>query len=151
MSVSGFILILRLLFANFQHLIQFGFIINNKRFSDNNIFIYYQGFLRASFTSIYFFNPSFTKTNPSWLIFDSFKTLETKTSVVFNLAFANNTIVVFFSFFNYWLILFHFCSYCKFLILLPIPLSRPTKETKVEFEKQPVTVETKIEEILNVI
>lgn len=32
-----------------------------------------------------------------------------------------------------------------------MPLSRPTKETKAEFEKQPVTVETKIEEILNLI
>ena len=127
------------------------FIISNKRFSDNNIFFYYQGFLRASFMSIYFFNPSFTKTNPSWLIFDSFKIPKIKSSVVFNLVFTNNTIVVFFVFFNHWIILFDFCSYCKFLILLAIPLSRPTKETKTEFEKQPVTVETKIEEILNVI
>ena len=58
--------------------------------------------------------------------------LEIKTSMLFNLDFANNTI---FS-----------CSFFFFLIIaeLVIPIGIPTKEAKTEMETHPVVVEAKI-------
>ena len=65
----------------------------------------------------YSFRTLFIKTNSSWLITESINALEIKASIVINLNFANNTIFscFFFFFFNYWLILFNSCSYCKHL------------------------------------
>ena len=52
--------------------------------------------------SLYFFNTSFTKTNSAWLIFELIIAVEIKTSMVFNLVFAGNTILQhLFFFFNY--------------------------------------------------
>ena len=56
-------------------------------------------FLISSFISLYSFNTKFIKTNSSWLITDSIKALEIKTSMLFNLDFANNTILSCFFFF----------------------------------------------------
>ena len=57
--------------------------------------IYYQHFLNASFMSLY----SFTKINLLWLIYESIKTLDIKTSMAFNLVFANNAIFWYFCLF----------------------------------------------------
>ena len=63
-----------------------------------------------------------------------------KTSMLFNLDFANNTMLSCFSlFFNYWLILFNFCSYCT-----NFPIGIPSKQAKTENEIHPVLVEAKI-------
>ena len=48
----------------------------------------------TSFMSFYFFNTSFTNTDWSWLVCESIKALEIKISIVFNLIFANNTILL---------------------------------------------------------
>ena len=56
-------------------------------------------FLVSSFTILFSFNTLFTKANSSWLTDELIKNLEIKTSMLFNLFFANNTIFLcFFSF-----------------------------------------------------
>ena len=50
-------------------------------------------FFITSLISSYSFNTLFTETNSSWLIYESIKPLELKTSMVFNLPFASNTIL----------------------------------------------------------
>ena len=58
------------------------------------------GFLNASFISLYSFNTSLTKKKLLWVISESIKVLEIKTSTKFNLVFAKNTILLcFFPFF----------------------------------------------------
>ena len=47
--------------------------------------------LTSSFILLYSINALFTEQNSSWLIYESLKPLEIKTSIVFNLVFANNT------------------------------------------------------------
>ena len=70
-------------------------------------------FLFLFFLLWYSFSPLFIKANPPWLIFESIKVIEIKTSMLFNVDFANNTILsCFFLFLNYWLILFNSSSYC---------------------------------------
>ena len=51
------------------------------------------------FISSYSFSTLFTETNSIKLIFESIKALEIKTSIVFNLVFANNTMLSCFFFF----------------------------------------------------
>ena len=48
---------------------------------------------------MYSFSLLFIKTNLSWLIFEFIKALEIKISILFNLDFANNTILSCFFFF----------------------------------------------------
>ena len=79
----------------------------------------------------------------TWKI--SFKEVEIKTSMLFNLVFANNTILPgSFLLISHWIILFNFCSYWINLTVaeLVIPVRTPSKEEKVEIEIWPVTAET---------
>ena len=87
----------------------------------------------------------FIKTNSSWLIFESIKALEIKTSMLFNLDFANNTILS--CFFFFFLII-------DLNLLIPeviaqiaevvIHIGIPSKEAKAEIEIHPVTTKAKI-------
>ena len=84
-----------------------------------------------------------------WLIFESIKSLEIKTSMLFNLNFANNTILS---------CLFFFFLITDLYVLIPavitpifnpttelvIPIGTPTKEAKAEMETHPITLEIKI-------
>ena len=49
--------------------------------------------------SLYSLNTLFTETNSPWLIYESIKNLEIKTSIIFNLAVPSNTILSCFLFF----------------------------------------------------
>ena len=74
------------------------------------------------------------------------KALEIKTHILFNLDFANNTIFsIFFIFFLiidlYLLISAVIPEIFKLIAEPVIPIGIPTKETKVEMETHPVTVE----------
>ena len=61
----------------------------------------------------YSFSSLFIKTTSLWLIFESIKTLEFNTSILFNFDFASNTIYHgFFLFLIYCLMHFSSCSYC---------------------------------------
>ena len=53
----------------------------------------------SSFILSHSFSTLFIKTNSSWLIFESIKAIQIKTSMVFNLDFANNTVLSCFFFF----------------------------------------------------
>ena len=91
----------------------------------------------------------FTKTNSSRLIYDSLKALKIKTSMIFNLVFANNTILLCFFFF-FLIIDLHFLIFAVIAqsfnptaeLLMPIEIS--AKESKSEIETHPVTAEAKI-------
>ena len=76
------------------------------------------------------------------------KALEIKTSMLFDLDFANNTILsCFFLFLNYWLIIFNSCSYCTNfypVVELVILIGIPTTEAKAEMEANPVILEVTI-------
>ena len=74
----------------------------------------------SSFISSYSFSTLFTKINSSWLIFESTKALEIKTSKVFNLVAAE----------------------------LAIPTEIPTKEAKAELETRLATMEAGISKCL---
>ena len=91
------------------------------------------------FISFYSFRTLFIQVNSSHLINESIKALEIKTSMMFNLDFANNTFLLCFRFF------FLIINLC-FLILavieqsfnpiseLIIPIGIATKEAKAEME-----------------
>ena len=77
------------------------------------------------------------------------KVLEIKTSILFNLDFANNTILsIFFFFFLiinlYFLIPAVIAQIFNRIMELITPIAIPTKETKAEMETHLVTVEPKI-------
>ena len=77
------------------------------------------------------------------------KVLEIKTSILFNLDFANNTILsIFFFFFLiinlYFLIPAVIAQIFNRIMELITPIGIPTKETKAEMETHLVTVEPKI-------
>ena len=55
--------------------------------------------LISFFISLYSFNTLYTKTNSLWLKYESVKSLEIKTSMLFNLFFASGTILSCFFFF----------------------------------------------------
>ena len=62
----------------------------------NHFYIVYSaeasGFFISSFISLYSLNTLFTETNSPWLIYESIKALEIRTSIVFDLSFPNKTI-----------------------------------------------------------
>ena len=99
--------------------------------------------------SLYFFNTLFIRTNSSRIICESIKALETKTSLLFNLVFAKNTILS--CFFLFFLII-----ELQFLIPavtaqtfypiteLAVPIGIPTNEAKAETETHRVIKGTKI-------
>ena len=103
----------------------------------------------SRFISSYSFCSLFIKTNSSWTIFESIKDLEIKTSMLFNLDFANSTFLSCF---------FYFFLIIDLDILIPaasahifnpiaelvIPVGIPKKESKAEAEMHPLTAETKI-------
>ena len=107
-------------------------------------------FLFFSFIPSYSFKTIsrlFTETNSSWLTHEWINVLKIKTSVLFNLIFANNTILscLFFCF-NYWLVL------SKYLLIaqgfnptaeLVIPIEISTKEAKADIVTHPVTLEAR--------
>ena len=77
------------------------------------------------------------------------KTLEIKTSMLFNLDFANNTIITCFFFLIidlYFLIAAVNTQILYPIIELAIPIRIPTKEAKTEMETHPVIVEIAISE-----
>ena len=84
-------------------------------------------------------------------ISESIKALEIKTSMLFHLDFANNTILsCFFSFFLiidlYFLIPAVITQIFNPVAELVIPIGIPTKEAKAEIETHPVIVEITISE-----
>ena len=70
-----------------------------------------------------------------------------KTSIVFNLTLANNTILLFLPLFlDNWLILLNSCSDCTYLHPtqeMVIPTGMPANEAKAEVRTQPLTAEIK--------
>ena len=86
-----------------------------------------------------------------WLIFESIQALEIKTSTLFKLDFANNTILSCFFFFLL-IIDLHFLISAVItqifnpIVELVIPIGIPTKEAKAEKETHPVIVEITISE-----
>ena len=88
--------------------------------------------------------------NSSQVIFESIKALEIKTSMIFNLGFANNTTLSCFFFFLiiglYCLILAVITQIFNPIVELPIHIGMPTKEAKAEIETNPVIVEIVISE-----
>ena len=99
--------------------------------------------------SLYSFNTLFTKGNSSRLIYELAKPLETKTLVVFNLVFANNTVLSCFFILFFLIIDLYFLIHAvvsqifNYTAELAIPLVISTKETKSEIETYPVIAETK--------
>ena len=99
---------------------------------------------------IFFIDPCYLSTQIHHdLIFESMKTLETKTSTVFNLIFANDTILSCFFFFYliiglYFLIPAVITQIFIAAAELPILTGIPIKEPKAEIETHPVTEEAKI-------
>ena len=79
-----------------------------------------------SFLSLYSVSTLFTETNLLWLIYESIKALETRTSIAFNLAFHSNTVLSCF-------FLFYLIIDSHFLILAVITLiCNPTAELVCE-------------------
>ena len=101
----------------------------------------------SSFISIYYFNTLFIKTNSSWLIFEAIKVLEIKTSMLFDLDFANNIVLSCFFFLiidKCFLIAAGITQIFYPTTELVIPIVIPTKEAEAEMETHPVLVEPKI-------
>ena len=102
----------------------------------------------SSFISSSSSNTLFTRTNSSWLINESVKVLQKKTSLLFKLVFAKNTILSCFFFF-FLIIELHFLIPSNFVQIfypiaeLIIPIRVPSKETKVVTETQSVKAEAK--------
>ena len=89
--------------------------------------------------------------NSSWLIFESVKALEIKTSILFNWDFANNTILACFFLLLlfidlYFLIPANITQILYLIAELVIPIGIPTKEAKADMETHPVIVEITIRE-----
>ena len=102
----------------------------------------------SSFISSYSFSTLFIKTNSSWLIFEWIKDLEIHTYILFNLVFANKTILSCFSFFFliidlYYLIPVIITQIFNPIAELVIPLGMRIKEVKAKIEIHPVIVEAK--------
>ena len=107
-------------------------------------------FLIFSFISIYSLYYSFTlftKTHLSRIIHESIKELEIKTSMLFDIAFANNIILSCFFFFFLIIDLYFFnpATIAQIFITtaeLVMPTRISTKEAKTEIETHAITVET---------
>ena len=105
--------------------------------------VYFTGFLEffISFISLYSSSTVFAGTNSSWLIYESIKTLDIKTLIVFYLAFTNYFIMLCPLFLHNWLILLNSCSYCTNFIPiaeLTIPIGTQANEANAEIETQPL-------------
>ena len=93
------------------------------------------------------------KTNSSWLIFESIKVWEIKTSMLFTLGLANktNSSCFFYFFLNidlYFLISAAIAQTFNPIAELVIPIELPSKKAKAEIEINPVIVEAKIRKYL---
>ena len=96
-----------------------------------------------SFITLYSFNTLFFKTNSSWLIFESVKALEIKTSMLFNLDFGSNNILSCFFFVFLiidlqFLIIADIAQIINPIAELVIPVGIPSKEAKAATEIHPV-------------
>ena len=105
----------------------------------------------SSFILSYSFSTSFIKTHLLWLTLESIKALEIKTSLLFNLDFANNTILSCFFFLFliielYFLIPAVIAQIFNTIAELVIPIGIPGKDAKEENELHAVNVEAKIRE-----
>ena len=94
-------------------------------------------YLISCFTSLYSLRILFIKRNLSWLRTESIKVLEIKTSILFNLDFASNTIELCFSFLfliiDLWfLIPLVIAQIFNPIAELLIPIGIPIKEAKSE-------------------
>ena len=94
-------------------------------------------YLISCFTSLYSLRILFIKRNFSWLRTESIKVLEIKTSILFNLDFASNTIELCFSFLfliiDLWfLIPLVIAQIFNPIAELLIPIGIPIKEAKSE-------------------
>ena len=103
--------------------------------------------------SSYSFEIFFTKTNSSWLIYESLKTLVIKSSILCNLFFASNTFDHSFLFLILIIYLYVLIPATVARLLNPIaelvvPVGIPSKETKAEIETHSVIAETNIRKCL---
>ena len=102
-----------------------------------------------SFKSSNSFGTLFIKTNSSWLILESVKSLEIKTSALFNLDFANDNI---WSCFFFFFLIIDLCFLIPAVItqifnpiaILVIYIGITAKEAKAVMKTHPVTVEINI-------
>ena len=83
--------------------------------------------------------------NSSWLIFESVKALEIRTSILFNLDFANDIILSFFSLFFLFVNLYFLIPAVVTQVFNPIAelvisIWKPTKEAKEETKTHPVII-----------
>ena len=103
----------------------------------------------SSFVSSYSFKKLFIKINSSWLIFESIKALEIKTSMLLSLDLANNTILSYFFFFLLiidwcFLILANIAEVLNHIADIVIPMGIPHKEAEEEMEIHPLIAEVKM-------
>ena len=104
-------------------------------------------FLFPSFISLYSLSALFIRTNLSWLIYQSIKAIEIKTSVLVNLVFANNAVLSCFLLLFFLIIYLYFLSAAVIAQIfnptakLIIPVGIPTKESKSLIETHPVNAE----------
>ena len=110
--------------------------------------------MTSSFVLFCSFNKLLIKTNSSRLQTESIKALKIKTSIMFNLDFANNIILLSFFFFIidlHFLISAVIAQIFNPIAELIIPIGIPTKEAKSEMEIHPGLVKSKIKKVLNII
>ena len=84
--------------------------------------------------------------NSSWLVYTLIKALETRTSIIGNLSFPSNTILLYFFFFFFIIDLYFLIPDAIAQIFVPIaelviPTGTQTNEANVEIETQPLIVE----------
>ena len=85
----------------------------------------FSGFLIFSFISLYYRSTLFSETNSEWVIYESIGALEIKTSIIFDLVLADNSILS--CFFFFFLII-----YLHFLIpAVTVHIFIPTAEPKI--------------------
>ena len=98
--------------------------------------------------SSYFFRTLMIKAYSSQLIFELIKVLEIKTSILFNLNFAKNTIFCDFSLFLIIYLYFLLPAFIAHIFNptaeLVIPIGMPSKEAKAEIQIHSIIVENKI-------
>ena len=103
----------------------------------------------SSFILSYSFSTSFIKTNLSWLILESIKALEIKTSMLFNLDYASNIILSGFFFFFLIINLYSLIPAVIAQIFNPIAelvilIGIPRKDANKKLEIHALNVEAKI-------
>ena len=92
--------------------------------------IAFLGFLISFFVSLYSLSTLFTEISSSWLIYESIKAWKVKTSIVFNFAFANNSILLYFFLFflndlYFWVLAVN-AQIFNYIAEPTIPTERPT-------------------------